>query len=106
MKGELASGWEKRIPSKADLPQEPTATRKASGILVNAFLPDDESFISGSADIMESTFINFKGSKEFQKPDGGLGDYKGRLFRFGIREHAMVGLGNGLAAYQKGMFIP
>ena len=40
------------------------------------------------------------------KPESGLGDYAGRQIRFGIREHAMVGAGNGLAAYQKGMFIP
>lgn len=40
------------------------------------------------------------------KPDLGLGDYSGRQIRFGIREFAMLGIGNGMAAYQRGMFIP
>jgi dihydroxyacetone synthase len=40
------------------------------------------------------------------QPESGLGDYSGRQIRYGIREFAMVGVGNGLAAYQKGMFIP
>lgn len=104
--GKLAEGWKGRLPSKDKLPTEPTPTRKSSGIAFKAVVPSDNSFIAGSADLLESTFVSWDGMTEFQSPSSGLGDYAGRQVRYGIREHAMVGLGNGLAAYQKGMFIP
>jgi dihydroxyacetone synthase len=104
--GKLAEGWEKSVPTKDALPKDPIPTRKASGIMVQSLVPKDETFVAGSADLVESTFVNFKGQVEFQKPDSGLGDYTGRQIRYGIREFAMVAVGNGLAAYQKGMFIP
>lgn len=104
--GKLREGWEKDIPTKDQLPKEPIATRKASGIMVQALVPKDNTFTTGSADLIESTFVNWKGMTEFQKPDSGLGDYTGRQIRYGIREFAMVAVGNGFAAYQRGMFIP
>lgn len=36
---------------------------------------------------------------EFQKPDSGYGDYSGRQIRYGIREHAMMAVANGMVAY-------
>ncbi|WVQ99141.1 transketolase [Kwoniella sp. CBS 9459] len=98
--------WQALLPPKSKLPQEPQPTRKSSGIVVQALVPSHNSFVAGSADLLESTFVSFKDQVEFQKPDSGLGDYSGRQIRYGIREFAMVGLGNGIAAYQKGMFIP
>lgn len=65
--GKLAEGWEAKIPSKKDLPTTAIPTRKASGIVVQALVPDDETFIAGSADLIESTFVNFKGQVDFQK---------------------------------------
>lgn len=104
--GKLREGWEADLPSKDQLPKEPAPTRKSSGIVVQALVPKDKSFVAGSADLLESTFVNFKDQVEFQKPESGLGDYSGRQIRYGIREHAMVAIGNGLAAYQKGSTIP
>ncbi|KAJ9103297.1 hypothetical protein QFC21_002720 [Naganishia friedmannii] len=98
--------WGELLPAKKDLPTAPQPTRKSSGIAVQALVPKYNSFVAGSADLMESTFVNFKGQVDFQNPETGLGDYTGRQIRFGIREHAMIGLSNGMAAYQKGMFIP
>ncbi|WVF71758.1 transketolase [Kwoniella sp. CBS 6097] len=111
MKGQWAAAgnnedWQSLLPSKENLPQEPQPTRKSSGIVVQALVPKYNSFVAGSADLLESTFVSFKNQVEFQKPDSGLGDYSGRQIRYGIREFAMVGLGNGIAAYQKGMFLP
>ena len=120
MSGKLVD-WEKDIPTKDQLPKEPTATRKSSGIVVQKLVPKDEAFMVGSADLLESTFVSWKDMVEFQKvsatirrgevidalqPDSGLGDYSGRQVRWGIREHAMVAAGNGLAAYQRGCFLP
>ncbi|KAG5633263.1 hypothetical protein H0H81_009343, partial [Sphagnurus paluster] len=39
-------------------------------------------------------------------PSTGLGDYTGRQIRYGIREFAMIGVANGMNAYQNGMIIP
>jgi dihydroxyacetone synthase len=98
--------WTKPLPAKKDLPQAEQPTRKSSGIVVQALAPKFKSFVAGSADLLESTFVNFDGQVEFQKPSSGLGDYSGRQIRYGIREFAMVGLGNGMAAFHKGMIIP
>ncbi|GHJ88964.1 hypothetical protein NliqN6_5366 [Naganishia liquefaciens] len=98
--------WKELLPAKQDLPTAAQPTRKSSGIAVQALVPKYNSFIAGSADLLESTFVNFKGQVEFQNPASGLGDYSGRQIRWGIREHAMLATANGFAAYQKGMFIP
>jgi dihydroxyacetone synthase len=106
IEGRLMDGWENLVPPKSKLPKEPIATRKASGIMVEAIVSKDRAFVAGSADLIESTFVNWKGQVEFQRPESGLGDYSGRQIRYGIREFAMVAAGNGMAAYQKGMTIP
>ena len=106
LEGKLREGWEKDLPTKEQLPQEAIPTRKASGLVVQALVPKDDTFIAGSADLMESTFVNFKGQTLFQNPESGKGDYSGRQVHWGIREFAMVAAGNGMAGYQKGMFIP
>jgi dihydroxyacetone synthase len=106
MQGKFREGWEKDLPTKDQLPKDAAPTRKSSGIAVQALVPKDKTFVAGSADLLESTFVNFKDSTEFQNPESGLGDYSGRQIRYGIREHAMLAIGNGLAAYQKGSTIP
>ncbi|KAF8151785.1 Transketolase, thiamine diphosphate binding domain-containing protein [Crassisporium funariophilum] len=104
--GKLPEGWRNDLPPKSALPTAAQATRKSSGIAVQALVPKYKNFMAGSADLMESTFVDFKGQVEFQSPETGLGDYHGRQIRFGIREFAMVGIANGLNAYQNGMIIP
>jgi dihydroxyacetone synthase len=106
LRGELREGWEARVPTKAELPTAAQPTRKSSGIMVQAMVPDDRSYMVGSADLLESTFVSWDSMTEFQKPSGGLGDYTGRQIRYGIREFAMVAIGNGMAAFQKGAILP
>lgn len=106
IEGKLREGWEKDLPPKDQLPKEAIPTRKASGIALQALVPKDKTFVAGSADLLESTFVNFKDQVEFQNPAGGLGEYSGRQIRYGIREHAMLAIGNGLAAFQRGATIP
>lgn len=68
LSGKFASDdWHARLPSKKDLPSAAQPTRKSSGIVVQALLPAYNSFVAGSADLLESTFVNFKGQVEFQK---------------------------------------
>jgi dihydroxyacetone synthase len=59
--------WQSRLPSKKDLPTAAQPTRKSSGIAVQALVPTYNSFVAGSADLLESTFVGFKGQVEFQK---------------------------------------
>lgn len=96
------------LPPKSELPTSAIPTRKASGIAVNALAPHFPQFMVGSADLLDSTFVSWPGQVEFQsplKPELG-GNFGGRQIRYGIREHAMAAIANGLAAYSTHGFIP
>lgn len=86
-------------------PQDtPAATRKLSEMLLNKLAPVLPELVGGSADLTHSNLTKWKGSVDFQAPSSKLGDYSGRYFRFGVREHGMAAICNGIAAY--GGFIP
>ncbi|KWU46944.1 transketolase [Rhodotorula sp. JG-1b] len=97
--GELPPNWQSLLPTRDQLPTAPQPTRKSSGIVVEALASKFPDFVAGSADLLESTFVSWKGMTEFQKPSSGLGDFAGRQIRYGIREHSMAAIANGLAAY-------
>jgi transketolase len=91
VRGELPEGWKSKIP--AFKPSDgPMATRQASGAVLNAISPSLPTLIGGSADLSPSTDTLIKNSKYFQK-----GNYSERNFTFGVREHAMGSLMNGMA---------
>lgn len=97
-KGELARGWEESIPSF--YPEDGSlATRKASGAIINALSSAVENLIGGSADLAPSTNTYMKGIGEQQAQEHG-----GRNLRFGVREHAMGAVVNGMAYH--GGLIP
>ncbi|KXS18818.1 transketolase [Gonapodya prolifera JEL478] len=103
IKGELPQGWKNALP-KYDPSGPALATRKTSENVINAIASVLPEFVGGSADLTHSNYTIWKGAKEFQ-PDGSkLGGYDGRYFRFGVREHGMAAICNGLAAY--GGLIP
>ncbi|MDD3992246.1 MAG: transketolase [Desulfobacterales bacterium] len=88
--GYMSSGWDTDLP--VFTPQDgPMATRAASGKVLNAIADCLPTLMGGSGDLAPSnkTFIN--GSPEFQKES-----YEGRNVRFGVREHAMGAILNGL----------
>ena len=60
--------------------------------------------MGGSADLTGSNLTRAKNAVDFQPPSTGLGDWAGRYIRYGVREHGMGGILNGLAAY--GTIIP
>ena len=97
MAGELPEGWDAELPTFA--PGKPLATRRASGQAINALSPRLPALIGGSADLASSTSTLVSGSSDVQK-----GDFTGRNLRFGVREHAMGAMLNGMA--QHGGFIP
>lgn len=97
------------LPPKNKLPTQPTPTRKASGIAVHTLAPAMPQIIAGSADLMDSTFVSWPGHVEFQAPKSSPAEqarsagrdagWHGRQVRYGIREHAMAAIANGLSAY-------
>jgi transketolase len=98
LEGELPDFWEYRIPEFA--PEDgPMATRAASGKVLNAVAPVLPTLIGGSADLAPSTNTQLKDCGEapcgfFMKEQR-----SGRNLRFGVREHAMGGILNGLALH-------
>ena len=113
LRGELPPGWD------ADVPVFPAdakgiATRVASGQVMNALAPKLTALFGGSADLDSSTHTNLKGLGDFNPPpapgqdtqgsDNAGWSYAGRNLHFGVREHAMGAITNGLAVH--GGFIP
>ncbi|MDQ6653485.1 MAG: transketolase [Acidobacteriota bacterium] len=98
MNGDLPEGWEKHLPTFKDA--KPVATRVASGEVINALAPHLPMLIGGSADLGVSNNTDIKGGGDFE-----AGSYQGRIFHFGVREHAMgstltgISLNGGLIPY-------
>ena len=93
MGGELPSGWDADLPIFK--PEDgPIATRVASGKVLNALAPRLPTLIGGSADLASSnkTYLNGQGDFEADTPGG-------RNLHFGVREHAMGAILNGLALH-------
>jgi transketolase len=90
--------WLNHLPKFDDL-SEKIATRVASGKVLNAAAIDIPGLIGGSADLNESNMTHIKSSKSFSAEDK-----KGKNIHFGIREHAMGAMLNGMAIY--GGIIP
>ncbi len=85
--------WLNHLPKFDDL-SEKIATRVASGKVLNAAAIDIPGLIGGSADLNESNMTHIKSSKSFSSEDR-----KGKNIHFGIREHAMGSILNGMAIY-------
>jgi transketolase len=113
LKGELPRGWEASIPVFA-ADAKGLATRVASGKVLQAIASVLPGLIGGSADLNPSTQTELKGAGDLQNPNTPQGDcqglaggglsYAGRNLHFGVREHAMGAVTNGLAAH--GGIIP
>ncbi|PSR88894.1 hypothetical protein PHLCEN_2v5043 [Hermanssonia centrifuga] len=101
--GKLPDGWEKSLPvyKPSDAAQ---ASRKLSELVLTAITPVLPDLMGGSADLTGSNLTRVKAAVDFQPPSTGLGNYAGTYIRYGVREHAMGAIGNGLAAY--GGIIP
>jgi transketolase len=108
MRGELPASWDAELPHfPADA--KGMSTRVASGKVMNAVAPRLPALIGGSADLDPSTHTALKGLGDFepsgmadcdrQGSDGGGWSYAGRNLHFGVREHAMGSIINGLAAH-------
>ena len=90
---DLPEGWDKDIPVFHADPKG-IASRDSSGQVLNAIAPRLPWLLGGAADLAPSTKtrLTFQGAGDFERDD-----YGGRNFHFGIREHAMGSICNGLA---------
>jgi len=91
MKGELAPGWGDGLP--VFKPGESLATREASGKALNALAARIPNLVGGSADLAPSNNTNLKDGGEFTATT------VGRNFHWGIREHAMGAVLNGMTVH-------
>lgn len=135
--GELLPTWKELVPKPGTFPEGPTASRAASGLVLNPIAKELDNFMVGTADLSPSVHMTWPGKVAFQhvssrsppssylqstyqgsftdvltvQPDlttgcGIKGSYAGRYIHYGIREHAMCAIANGLAAYSRGTIIP
>lgn len=91
--GQLPDGWEAALPKYA--PGDPAvATRAASGKVIQSVYSGLGNLVGGSADLAPSNNTYVPEGGEFQAGSPG-----GRNFRFGVREHAMGAIANGMALH-------
>ncbi len=107
--GEIPEGWEAHLPTFAP-GDGPLATREASGKIMNATAAYIPTLIGGSADLDPSTYTMLRDQGDFESPSaegrstaqgtsGGVWGYAGRNIHFGVREHGMGAILNGMAAH-------
>jgi transketolase len=92
----LPEGWDAKLPDFAG--ETSLATRKASGAVINAVAPVMPELWGGSADLAESNLTEIDGAESFL-PEAHGGSPYGRILHFGIREHAMGAIMNGIAVH-------
>ena len=90
MAGKLPINIDEHLP-QFDL-EKPLATRQASGATLNALMPHLPLVLGGSADLTPSNNTRFKDAVDFQKDS-----FNGRYLRYGVREHGMGAIMNGIA---------
>jgi transketolase len=93
LRGDLPVGWKRTLPS-FDRDNGSMATRAASGIVLNAIAASVPELVGGSADLSGSNNTIIKNAPAFAPTH-----HAGRNFHFGVREHAMAGIMNGMALH-------
>ena len=97
LRGELPEGWDRDLPTYTAA-DKGLATRQHSQNCLNVIAPHLPELIGGSADLTHSNLTDIKGEKGFQK-----GAEANRYLHFGVREHAMAAILNGLAYHGSGL---
>jgi transketolase len=95
--GELPAGWDAELPQFT--PKDALATRESASRAEQAIAKKVWNLFGGAADLNESTFVDVEGGGDFLR-----GNYAGRNLHFGIREHGMCAILNGIALH--GGLIP
>lgn len=111
VRGNIDDCWADMIPRKANLPTEPISSTGSAEMVCSALGSKFNNFMIGTGDLTPCIDMRWEGKVDFQHPElettcGSKGDYSGRYIHWGIREHAMCAISNGLAAFNKGTFLP
>ena len=104
IRGELPANWSDLIPTQ--FPSKDTASRASSGLVFNPIAKAWNQFLVGTADLSPSVNMSWTGKEDFEPPQLKTGSYSGRYIHYGVREHAMAAIANGIAAFHPGMIIP
>ena len=91
LSGKLPEGWQDAIPTFAP-GDKPIATRAASGKVLNSIVPKLPELVGGSADLTPSNNTRVEGWTDFEAANA-----EGHYLRFGVREHGMGSIMNGIA---------
>ena len=94
LKGDLPERWDQDLDGLFDGADRPMATREASGRVMNAISGRVNSLIGGSADLAPSTRTILDGQGHYSAEE-----YGGHNMHFGVREHAMGSIANGIALH-------
>lgn len=94
MRGDLPEGWDGDLDDLFGTGQKPISTREASGRVLNALIQRVHALTGGSADLAPSTKTILKGYGDF-----GFDEFSGHNLHFGVREHAMGSIVNGMALH-------
>lgn len=84
-----------------ETPKDIQATRQFNGHIFNKLLDRNPNIIAGGADLWNSNQLGDQTSRIFD-----ASNRTGQVIRYGIREHAMASISNGIAAYHPGSFLP
>lgn len=98
LRGELPQGWDKDLPSYTPN-DKGLATRKHSQICLGALGPNLPELIGGSADLTHSNYTDIAGETGSFQPESP----EKRYLHFGVREHAMAAILNGIAYHNSGL---
>ena len=99
LRGDLPEKWDRNLAELFKIEEKPVATREASGRVMNSIVKKVHSFTGGSADLAPSTKTTLKDHGHY-----GFEEYCGHNMHFGVREHAMGAIANGMALH--GGIIP
>jgi transketolase len=94
LKGDLPEGWDQDLAGMFEGVDRPMATREASGRVMNAIAGRVDSLVGGSADLAPSTRTILNDQGHYSAEDHG-----GHNWHFGVREHAMGSIANGMALH-------
>jgi transketolase len=94
LKGNLPRNWDQKLTGLFGDITKPISTREASGKIVNTIADSVPAFIGGAADLAGSTRTVLQSYGDFTADT-----YNGRNIRYGLREHAMGAITNGLALH-------
>ena len=94
LSGDLPEGWDNDLAGLFASEDKPVATREASGRVMNHLAAKIHSLVGGSADLSPSNKTVLKNCGDF-----GAADYGGHNLHFGVREHVMGSIANGMALH-------